>query len=212
MRDEKTLAAILLFIDDITRIARRRVIVNHLGPFGAVTMAAGADIWATDYYLSRRRLRLTDLADSTGGSQMPRYFSPALIGDIGVQSALDAVVKVGMFDKVKIETEGAKELHQALAQGKPASAVYAWQYEKTRTTASKAHYLEAMNRVGRRLANSSPPERIVFVHKWLRKAVAVADALKTNGISDSYVTELGHQRSWLAAFERLLERRSEGTG
>lgn len=209
LRDENTLSAILLFIDDIVRVARRRVIVNHLGPFGAICTAAGAEIWASDYYLSRRRLRLSDLADSTGGSQMPRYFSPYTIGDIGVQSDMDAVRAAGLLPKVLFTSQAAQELHSVLEAKQPAARVYEWQYEKTRTTAAKAHYLEAAFRIGNKLGNSAPQERIIFVRDWLQRAVNLAERLKRAGIGDSYVTELGHQASWLRAYDRFLKRRQE---
>lgn len=209
LKDESALTAILMLIDDLARVAKRRVIVNHLGPFGAVTTAAGAEIWATDYYLSRRRLVFSDLMEKSGGSQMPRYFSTPLMGDLGVEHDLDMIAKKGLFDKVRVDTWAAKQLHEALRDGRPASSVYAWQYERTRTTAAKAHYLTAMDRLGRRLANSNTEGRITIVHSLLQTAASLADALKKSGVSDSYFTELGHQEVWLRAYERFLKRRQQ---
>src|SRR5467141_3550547 len=58
--NENTLYGLLVLTDDLVRGASRRVIVNYIGPFGAVLAAAGASLWASGSYRSQRRMRLAD--------------------------------------------------------------------------------------------------------------------------------------------------------
>ncbi|HEX6367325.1 MAG TPA: hypothetical protein VF006_00250 [Longimicrobium sp.] len=203
-RDEKTLKSLLGFADDIVRIGRRRLIVNSLGTFGAIMSAAGAEIFASDFYRSARSLRLAELIDKSGGAQMPRYFSPALLGDIGLESDLAAIAKAGLLDRVRLNTDAAQELHEELETTN--NIVFEWQHERQRVRNAKAHYLEAMMRIGRTLSAMEVAERAAFVRKWLQKSVKLAKDLRGAGITSGYYTDLSHQQAWLNAYQWWMSR------
>ncbi|WP_420125545.1 hypothetical protein [Longimicrobium sp.] len=203
-RDERTLKSLLGFADDIVRIGRLRLVVNSLGSFGAVMSAAGAEIFASDFYRSARSLRLAELIDKSGGTQMPRYFSPALLGDIGLENDLANISKAKMLKRVRLDTVAAQGLHDGLEDSH--EIVFEWQHERQRVANAKAHYLEAMVRIGKTLSAMETAERVAFVHKWLKKTVKLANDLRGIGISSGYYTELSHQQVWLNAYEWWMRR------
>ena len=197
--------ALLLMIDDLTRGARKQVILNYAGTFGAVARAAGAGIWASGYYLSQRRLVNTDFYKKKGASAYPHYFSFPLAGDVGVEEDLAASVKAKLFPAVATETESSAQLHVALKAGKGSSSVPAWRYRANNITAAGAHYNTCMMGLGAKLESLNPAGRISFVEKWLTEAGTLAAQLNKAGIKDSRVTELGHQEMWLSAFNDWMK-------
>lgn len=192
--------ALLLMIDDLTRGARKQVILNYAGTFGAVARAAGAGIWASGYYLSQRRLVNTDFYKKKGASAYPHYFSLPLAGDIGVQEDLAATVKARLFSRIATETPPSAPLHTALKAGKSSASIPAWRYMPNNLAAAGAHYNTCMMDFGATLESLQPSARASFVEKWLSEATTLASQLAKAGIRNSRVTELGHQAMWLSAF------------
>lgn len=196
----RTLGAILTLIDDVVRGAGKRVIINFAGAFGAIAMAAGAEIWSAGYYRSQRRLRLADL-EETEGRAKPRYFSPYLLGDVGVETDLLAITKRGLAPRVFYNTASSVPLHAALAVGKPTSSVSQWEYRNGNIQAARAHYIQCIKDMDDLLMSVTQRRRVALVQSWLERAAHIADDLKRAGISHSAVTELDHQQTWLEVFQ-----------
>ena len=196
----ETVLALLLMTDDIVRGAGRRVIVNYMGTLGAVVTAAGLSLWSTGYYLSQRRLSLTDFEEKVRRAK-PRYFSQSLAGDIGLDSDLADAYRAGLGNRILSSTQADTTLRNGLATGSFPGRVPEWQFRTSNLTAAAAHYNENANTLGTRLYALGQRPRIDFVHDWLRSAVALADRLRKVGLVNSHYTELVHQRVWLNAYE-----------
>jgi hypothetical protein len=205
IRDANTLRSLFALTDDIARIGQRRVIVNHLGLFGAMLTAAGADTWASDFYRSCRRIRLPEMDDSDG-RQRPRFLSTALLGDVGLDTDLDRVASAGLLQRVASETPPAQELLAVLTGGGQVAQVEPWRYAIGNVTAAKGHYLWGMNRVGRLLHGLAREQRVSRIHRGLQSAERLAEKLLETGIQPSAVTELRHQSAWREAFEWWMAR------
>ena len=197
---EDTARGLLTLVDDLVRGARRQVIVNYAGCFGAICRAAGAKVWASGYYLSQRRLRAQDLFYKTGGAAYPRYFSLALAGDVGLEEDLDAVVKAGLLQEVLTPTAAAEALHEALRLRRLVASEPDWAYEAGRVTRAGAHYNECMRDLGAELDARDDAGRVDFVERWLDGAASLAERLRDAGIPGSRATELTHQATWLGLF------------
>ncbi|MBS1983432.1 MAG: hypothetical protein JST16_04600 [Bdellovibrionales bacterium] len=200
IESQDTARALLRIVDDLVRGARRRVVVNYSGTFGAVCMAAGAEIWSTGYYLSQRRLKLSDMYKKDGGAQFPRYFSLQLLGDIGVEQDLQTVAKAGLLDEVRTPSSPAKPLLEALASGLGPDQVPAWAYRLSNVAAAGAHYNNCMHYLGKHLEGQDSAGRVNWMEHWLAKAAAVAKRLSQSGISHSRSTDIDHQETWLTVF------------
>jgi len=190
-----TLLSMLLLIDDFVRGAGKRVVMNYVGTFGAVTSAAGASVWSSGYYRGQRRLRLADFEDQIGRA-MPRYHSPKLAGDIGLEHDIEEAYKQ-YGDRLLIDTKDGATLTRALASGTYPPAE--WEYAQSNVTAASGHYVEVAYRFGQ-LATQSPDKRIETVQRWLEGAVHWVGNLQKIGIAGSAQTELTHQAVWLDAF------------
>lgn len=198
--------ALLIVADDLIRGAGRQMIVNYSGSFGAVLAGAGAEIWATGYYRTQRRLKRADFTLQPGGGSRPRYFSLPLAGDVGVEKDIDAIIKAKLFRRVFTPTPPAELLHAALRAGRKVEDVPSWEYAQSNVTAAGAHYNTCMVRLGAELDALNSNKRPQFVEDWLSKAVGISDELKKAGIVDSQATELNHQATWLKAFQAWRKR------
>jgi hypothetical protein len=196
-----TLLAVLLMVDDLTRGAAKRAIVNYMGTFGPITVAAGATIYSTGYYLSQRRLKLSDFEDKDSRAY-PRYLSLSLAGDIGISSDLaDAYSTLG--NRIFSQTPVAQPLHSAIQQGISTSRVPEWEYKQQNITAAGAHYNWSMLNVGNNFLAATAEEKRSLVHRWLREATRDAERLRLAGIDRSH-SDISHQAVWLGAFEDWL--------
>ena len=195
--NRETLLSVLLLIDDLVRGAAKQAVLNYMGTFGAVTLAAGVSIWSTGYYLSQRRLRLADFEDRIARA-MPRYASMRLAGDIGLEYDLQrAYAAVG--NRVLTDTADGTTLKNALVTGTYPESVPEWQFAQSNITAAAGHYNELALKLSR-LATLSPRQRIDTIQRWLDGAVALAGNLQAIGIENSNYTELQHQAVWLNAY------------
>lgn len=201
-----TLLSLLLLTDDLVRGAGREVIVNYMGTFGAVARAAGAKIWATGYYRSQRRLRSSDMDDTTG-RQFPRYYSTPLLGDIGVEDELDLVAaQATAGDRALVDTPPSEQLNKVLRAGGHVADVAEWQYRQGNFWAAAAHYNTLMHQLGTKLESVAPDRRVDVIHKVLTHAERVAehvkDAITANGRRSPGPTETSHQAIWQRVFEQ----------
>ena len=199
-----TLLALLLLTDDLVRGAGRDVIVNYMGTFGAVATGAGAKIWATGYNRSQRRLRSSDMDDTTG-RQYPRYFSAELLGDVGLEEELDLVAAHAVRSRVMFDSPSAAQLNQVLRSGGRVSDVAEWQYRQGNSAAAAAHYNSVMHHLGMLLEGIAPERRVDVVHKVLihaeRVASQVSEAITMNGRRTRGYTDITPQQIWRTTYE-----------
>lgn len=199
-----TLLSILLLTDDLVRGAGKDVIVNYMGTFGALATAAGASIWASGYYRSQRRLRLSDMDDQMG-RQYPRYFSVGMLGDVGVEEDLDLVAAHAVRDRVLTDSPTAAALNKVLRAGGRTADVPEWEYSMTNIAAASAHYNTVMHLLGHALHSLSSERRIEVVNRVLVHAEGVAaqvtQALTANGRKLSPQAELITAGVWRRVFE-----------
>jgi hypothetical protein len=199
-----TLLSLLILVDDISRGSGKRVVVNYAGSFGILAHVVGAYAWVSGYYLSQRRLKLSDYDDKKGLA-MPRYFSPLLAGDVGLEDDAAKMYRRGFGQRVFIETDASRNLVAALARGASPSNVPEWEYRKSNISSAAAHYNHVCNSLTAFLRPLGQEARIEWATAWLEGAVQLAIDLENAGIQRSTQTELVHQRVWLNAFSRWRE-------
>ena len=203
---QDTVRALIVVLDDLIRGARRQVILNYAGTFGAVASAMGAHVWASGPYKSQRRLKGSDLYQKPGASAYPRYFSLPLAGDLGLDKDIVTLRDAKLLRPLRTASTVAKPLHAALAHGKGPADVAAWTYRKGNMTASQAHYNTAMQRLSTMLDALPTAQRITWVEHWLADAAQHAERLVRAGIKHSNATELAHQAIWLDLFREWRAR------
>lgn len=187
--------SLLTIIDHLTRGAGLRVLTNYLGVFGAICEGAGSEISATGFYLSQRRLKLSDFHEKVARAR-PRYFSRALLGDVGVKDDLDVVSKTGLWRRIRTESPAAELLHQALDQGKGAATVASWSYEGS-AAAAGAHFNYVMQTLSAEISPLPDNAKRDSLMKSLERVTEIARRVRElKGISR---TELRHQDAWLCA-------------
>ncbi len=200
------LLALLVISDDLSRGAGRRVIVNYIGTFGAVMSGAGTVIWASGYYRSQRRLRLTDYEESMGLAQ-PRLFSLGLVGDVGLEEDLPVAFAKGFGARLlKPTSDQSVPLLQALTAGTYPLSTPQWAYRSNNLTAATAHYLSINDRIANSLDTFELPRRREFVLRWLKNAASLAEQLSDLKMRPP-ITDSGHQSVWLSAFSDWVEAR-----
>lgn len=201
-----TLVSLLAIADDLKRGASRQVLVNYIGTFGAVLSAVGVSIWASGYYRGQRRLRLADYEDTMGLAQ-PRFFSPTLLGDIGLETDLPLAYAKGYGKSVIGQpTIQSTALMAALEAATYPASTPQWQYRTGNLTAATAHYLAANDAIGNWFDSLEPSRRIDHVHRCLKKAAKLANELAAFGMKPPY-SDTSHQSIWLAAFEEWQKER-----
>jgi hypothetical protein len=199
-KSRESVLALLLMIDDLVRGAAKQAIVNYAGSLGAIATGAGATIWATGYYLSQRRLRLTDFDDKIARAY-PRYYSLRLAGDVGLEHDLLTAFRGGAGDHVLLNTQASSILKAALLAGRSPSDVLEWRYSMSNLDAAMGHYNETMYKIGSELSALDRNRRIEMVQRWLERAATLAEELRGIGLVNSHYTELAHQRIWLKAYQ-----------
>jgi hypothetical protein len=202
-----TVRAIFRIIDDLTRGAGLRIVVNYLGTLGAVTTALGAEVWSTGYYLSQRRFKLSDFNKKpSGASQYPRYHSLQLGGDIGIQRDLAVVRSIGLLDQVLTPTPLSTSINNVLRSDLPVSAAGpGWDYAPQNIATAGAHYLTCMHRLGEAMIAFKSPDHVNNVEVWLERAACLAEAIRAAPIENARATEVRHQSVWLKAFREWRE-------
>jgi hypothetical protein len=190
------LMSLLILIDDLYRGASKKVVVNYVGTFGLVAKAVGAEIWSSGYFLMQRRFSLKGVM----GIAYPRYHSLALAGDIGLKEDLERINRAGLADECMTPTDADAVLRAALKKGKKPPDVPEWEYRQNNWPAAQRHYLEIASTAGSKLEKMSIVERQNWVHIWLKNAVNLVNALKTEKLV-GIGTTTDHQRVWMDVFE-----------
>lgn len=198
--EEGCLAALLL-CDELSRGAGKKVVVNYLGAFGLVCLAAGATIWASGHYRSQRRLRLADQEEERG-SAFPRFFSLRTIGDIGVENNVEKIFRSNARELVLTRTHASEILLRALGSGRSVADVPEWAYTQGNVDAGAAHYYEACIRADGFLLARDRADRVKVVQQWLGRAKKWAEDFGPLQLERGSHTDLTHQAVWLNAFEK----------
>lgn len=194
--------SLLMMADDLSRGAGKRVVVNYLGMFGLISMAAGTSVWASGHYRSHRRFRLADQEEERG-SAMPRLYSLGLLGDVGVEDNAALIYASSHRDHVLYETRDSRPLYRAFAAGRSSSDVPAWRYRQGNIKAAAAHYYQTCKDADDLISACEQGTRVRLVEKWLERAVRVADDLRQmRTLETGSHTDLGHQKVWLNAYRK----------
>jgi hypothetical protein len=199
---ENTVGAVLRLVHGLKAGGLDRVVVAYAGTAGLLTLAAGADAFASGWYRGERRLRLTDL-EQTEGRAMPAYYSHPAATEFHLASDLARVRDAVMLNLVRDETDDSQQLLTALDNGLTPQQVPAWQATQGNVTAARSHYAKAMIRETAIMANRSPDEQIAYAQSWLQNATQAATALYQIG-GFNQRTELDHQRAWRDAFAAVF--------
>jgi hypothetical protein len=196
-----TVGALLRLVDGLKAGGLSRVIVCYAGTAGLLTLAAGADGWATGWYRGERRLRLADIEQSEGRA-MPAYYSHPTATEFHLANDLTRVRDAGMLGRVADETEHSRELLRALREGHTPQDVAPWQPRQSNVSAARAHFATAMIRETQRIGQLDDVGRANYALRWLDEANQIVGALYQIGEFHDR-TELDHQRGWLEAFQGL---------
>ncbi|MGH9737522.1 MAG: hypothetical protein ACRD4X_02935 [Candidatus Acidiferrales bacterium] len=189
------LASLLTIIDDLHRGAQKRAIVNYVGTFGLVAKAAGAEAWASGYYLTQRRFSLR----RTSGRARPRYHSFALAGDIGLKEDLAAIHRSGLAEELMTPTIADEALRNALKQGKTPDDVPEWRYAQSNCGAAQQHYLELVSEYGKKVTKMPEKGQRDWITQWLETAVNFTETLARKGLAGQS-TDTHHQKVWRDVF------------
>jgi len=171
-----------------------RVFVNFLGAFGLACVAAGAESWASGWYKSLYRMKLSD--KQAGGRAYPTYWSDGMATDIHLQRDLDTIASSGALASVSTLTPPAAGLINALSSGRMVASVPDWAWRQSNIQAAQEHFIHAMARFDQRLHPLSDLDKIETVHDWLTNANALASNVGPHLNS----TKLSHISAWEAAF------------
>ena len=197
-----TVGALLRLVRGLKDGGLRRVIVSYAGTAGLLALIAGADGWATGWYRSERRLRLTDI-EQTEGRAMPAYYSHPAATEFHLANDLTGVRDAGMLNLIRDETPDSGPLLAALDAGFGPQDVVPWQPRLSNVAAARSHYATVMIRETERIANLDGPAQTAYGRDWMRSARDAATALYGIG-GFNQRTELDHQRAWREAFEAVL--------
>lgn len=204
---QNTIGSLLRLVDGFRQAGIGRIVVNYWTVAGLLALAFGADSWCTGYYLSERKLSRNECEDKTTmASAYPAFYSHPLAGEIHLKGDLDQLVDEGLLEAVADVTPFSEDLIRGLRKGFTVSDVPAWVHSRNNVTSAKGHFASAMARETNALLSLGEEDRIAYVDQWLRGATRLATRLIA--LEDTAPrTELTHQRSWLRAFTRHMERR-----
>ncbi|MBP9896929.1 MAG: hypothetical protein KBF28_01015 [Gemmatimonadales bacterium] len=201
----RTVGGLLRVCNGLRAGGARRVVVNFAGTAGLMCLAAGADTWASGWYRSQRRMRLSDY-EGEGGRVFPAFYSHPLGGEFHMEHDLDRVVAAGFLPRVHDSTPTSSGLMRALSTGQKVDNVAAWRHTSGNRTASTEHFLLASARETAGLASLSEVEAIDKVKGWLEVAYRISSDLQAAGPFNAR-TALKHQHGWLSAFNEFATNR-----
>lgn len=203
---EEGCLALLTLTDDLVRGAKKDVIINYAGMFGAACMAAGASIWSSGHYRSQRRLKLADEEDNKG-TTLPRFYSLRLAGDIGLKENVELAFRSELRDWLFApETNAARPLLNALRNGSSIAEMPEWSYTQGNKPEPQKHYYELCVFLDRFLNQLESTKRVRAVQHWLEQSVKLSVKLKEmDDYNKGTHTDVSHQAVWLNAFSKWRE-------
>lgn len=203
--NHKTLSSVLEIIHLIASDAGLRVVVNFVGGFGLVCVAAGAHVWGADWYKSLYRLRLADKEQE--GRAYPSFWSHRLATEIHMKGDFNTIVEKGGLSLIKDATAASKGLMDAAKAGKKSDSVAAWAYTQTNVAAAREHFLDVMKRETKNIRRLEEAKRLDHVQDWLKNANTNAGKI-ANMLGTTGQTRLNHLDAWLSALTAYRERHS----
>lgn len=204
---QNTVGSLLRIVDSLRQAGVPRIIVNYWTVAGLLATVFGAEGWCTGYYLSERKLSRNECEDKSSiAAAYPAFYSHSLAGEIHLKGDLDQIVDEGLLDAVADITPFSEELIRGLRKGFAVSDVPEWVHSKNNVTNAKGHFASAMGRETAILDKMGEAGRFQYAETWLAGATKLASKLiALDDIAPR--TALTHQRSWLRAFRRHMERR-----
>jgi hypothetical protein len=193
---ERTLSSLLHLVHAFANDAGLRVGVNFIGPFGLVCEAVGAEWWATNWYVSLRRLRLADKVGK--GRSFPLFWSYPCALDIHMDKEFDKLVNAGHLMSISETTPASAGLLTAAASGRRASQVPAWSYRQSNVSATKAHYLGSAISRDAQHGKLSGSARLDHVERWLADALTRTKEIEA-ALGPDRKTNTQHVQPWLEA-------------
>ncbi|MGA2093355.1 MAG: hypothetical protein ABSH16_08125 [Sedimentisphaerales bacterium] len=199
-----TVGCLLRLVHGLKTAGLKRIVVAYTGTTGFLSLLAGADTWASGWYKSERRLKLTDIED-TEGRAFPAYYSHSFASEFNVEHDLDHAYKKGLLSTIQEITPASALLLSALKSGKKASMVAEWEYRPANVTAAKEHFVSAAINHTAEIANMSKDELFTYGLKWLENAKYLAEIISK--LDNRHPrTEINHQSSWYKAFKNFVEK------
>jgi len=180
-----------------TQEAKLRVAVNFLGQFGLACEAAGAEIWASDFYKSTYRLRLADKIG--GGRSFPSYWSFSAATSINLKTDFDRLGRAGVINQIADRTEASNGLLMATSSGHGSNSIPAWEYRQSNVAAAREHFLRSSLQAAQTLAGYQGQEKLDFISGWLEEAMKNVQAID-GVLGKSAATSTMHVRAWFDAF------------
>ncbi|HBG25511.1 MAG: hypothetical protein A2Y10_14500 [Planctomycetes bacterium GWF2_41_51] len=199
-----TVGCLLRLVYGLKTAGLKRIIVAYTGTTGFLSLLAGADTWASGWYKSERKLKLTDIEDKDGRAY-PAYYSHNFAGEFHVEKDLDRAFEQGLFSAILEPTSASEPLVAGLRSGKKVSMVPEWAYRPTNVTAAKEHFVSvAINRTSE-IADMGESELFNYGLKWLENAKSLAEVISK--LENRHPrTEINHQSSWYKAFKNFIEK------
>jgi hypothetical protein len=189
-----TLRTILRLVSEFADAGIENILVSWVGLAGFVSLAAGADGWASGWYRKERRLKLDDHRDDSGGPAAPAYYSHKLCGEIHPLD-LDRLRDADLLELVEEQTPWSNDLFRALRAGVKTQNVDAWTNH-----AARSHFNTVVIRETNRFDHLGKSDRIQHVRAWLKGATERAYEIAKLGRLHERTT-VTHQSNWQKAFD-----------
>lgn len=200
-----TVGALLRLCNGLRAGGATRVIVGFAGTAGLLCLAAGADAWASGWYRSQRRMRLSDF-EIQQGRVVPAFYSGPLGGEFHMEHDLDRAVASGFLARIQDRTAASDGLLRALGAGMSVSKVPEWRHQMGNKTASTEHFLLACSRETAQLSSLLDAAAQAGTRAWLENAYRLCSDLQRIGPFNPR-TAVNHQHGWLRAFDQFLKEK-----
>jgi hypothetical protein len=195
----RALHSILHLVHIFSHDANLWVAVNFLGQFGLACEAAGAKIWASEWYKSLYRLRLPDKIG--GGPARPSYWSYYAAVDVNLRSDYDRLNKAGIIAKLADHTDASTGLLFSTRGGQKCETVPEWAYRPNNVQLAREHFLRSSIEAERMLLGCEEEQRLDFVEDWLQRAAQLTAEIEAVLGNDRQTSTI-HVQVWLDAFRR----------
>lgn len=201
LTNRRSISSALFLVHVFSQDCHLDVLVNFFGPFGLVLRAAGASIWASNWYKSLIRFRLADLPKPPGVEPRawPIYWSFPAATDIHLDNDLEKLHQHDLFKHLYDETPACYGLLEYLNSKNQIKDNLAWRYHVSNIQATIEQYQESCILAENRYCQVEERRRRDFIEQWLADAVAFSREIN-NILGASGRTRLDHVQAWHDAF------------
>jgi hypothetical protein len=202
IENENVLKSALYFVHEIANVANKKIIVNYFGPFGVFLSSIGATVWASNWYKSLVRMRLSD---HTGeGRVWPLFWSFNAMIDIHMEKEFQNLVDAGIYDKVKDITPASRNIDRAVQRGEKIESVPLWRYSMGNKKNSIEQYLYSMVKMEKTISSiSSLKRKAMFLKDRVDNAYKTAKRVNQI-LGKEKKTRTKHMTAWKNAFEYYI--------